>query len=259
MRTVIKALCISAVFGISLQAYASDYHADRTHLVDQNSQLGTYLFRGNMPLTGDKDQRAFIYEQLSKQITDSVTPKLANGFYLIDLTLINRISPDEHRDLNIETRFFENHSDKGALAHHAITGQLVSYPELLKKLGRFNTDKQLSNIKLPVFIDKFPTLVAQMGDCIKQKKCDELAPLYNNPDNLPVVVYFHCEAGTDRTGSLAASYRFKFKAMTLNQAWQMNLKEISRAPYKVSKREAENYCARLTPLSDWTTKCIVND
>ena len=259
MRTVIKTLYLSALLSLSFQTLASDYHADRTHLVDQNNNLGTYLFRGNMPLIGDKDQRHFIYDQLTSQIKADVDHQLDNGFYLIDLTLINRIAPDEHKDLQIETAYFENNPELGALAHHAITGQLVSYPELLKKLGKFNTEKQLSSIKLPVFIDKFPTLVAQMGDCIKQKKCDELAPLYNNPDNLPVVVYFHCEAGTDRTGSLAAAYRFRFKDMSLNQAWQLNLQEISRAPYKVSKREAENYCARLTPFADWTTSCVVND
>ncbi len=153
MSSLLNTLCFAVLCGLSFHTSASDYHADRTHLVDQNENLGTYLFRGNTPLAGDKNQRRFVYEKLAGRIRAGVNHRLDLGFYLVDLSLINRVSPDENRDLNIESGFFENFPEKGALAHHAITGQLVSYPEVLKNLGKYNDAGRTDSISFPFFID----------------------------------------------------------------------------------------------------------
>ncbi|MBM7070486.1 dual specificity protein phosphatase family protein [Shewanella sp. 202IG2-18] len=256
MNITYKLLIIFSLCGVTTASLATDYYPERTHLIDQNTQLGTYLFRGNMPLIGKGNQRTFQYEQLSKQLKKYV--KILNsGFYLIDVSLINKVNSDERKDLNIENVYFDNNPDKGVLAHHAIFGQLVSYPRTLKKLFHQSSNATLATIKLPIFLDKLPSLIEQLGQCTHKKQCDNLAPLYNNPDNLPVVIYFHCESGTDRTGNIAASYRMHYKNMGLNQAWNMNLNESYRSPNKAAQRETENYCARITPYSDWVSHCII--
>ncbi len=238
---------------------SSSYEESKTHIVDKNVQHNVYLFRGNMPLKGERNERTFVYNELSERV-NKLTTLTNDEFYLIDVTLVNKIAPDEKKDLKVEKQFFANYPEKGSMVNHPVFGSLISLPEIAKKMKGYQQKRQLRSMRFPVFLDKLPKLVTQLNQCVDEKNCLDLDPDYNNPEDKPIVIYMHCEAGTDRTGALSAAYRIRYKDMSLNEAWKLNTIEAGREPHQVSKREAENYCASITSgIDNWIKQCVVDN
>jgi len=53
----------------------------------------------------------------------------------------------------------------------------------------------------------------------------------NNTRSQPVVIYFHCTAGTDRTGEFAGSYYMKYLHYSFNKTMQTNYEVSNRKIY----------------------------
>ena len=59
---------------------------------------------------------------------------------------------------------------------------------------------------------------------------------------MPVVVFFHCEEGVDRTGEVAAGYAMKYLNQTFQEVMTFNDHVISRNIEKASFQAAQWYC-----------------
>merc|ERR1712054_96498 len=103
-------------------------------------------------------------------------------FTLIDLTFINHLKSEERHDLRTEREFFKQNPELGAYVHHFLMGSITP-PDLYitksEKLHHAQTYPEWS-------IDKLPQLIRNVRD------------QFETPAKQPVVIYGHCEGGTDR-------------------------------------------------------------
>ncbi|MCS5587650.1 MAG: hypothetical protein NZ697_04085 [Porticoccaceae bacterium] len=97
-----------------LSTQGQNFNPMKVHLVDKLN--GSYLFRGNEPLTGEGKDRKFAYAELISEINQRLKQEgykqlEAGDFELVDISLLNRVA-DDH-DLKIEKAFFEKNPDMG--------------------------------------------------------------------------------------------------------------------------------------------------
>lgn len=175
-------------------------------LINQDAASGNFLFRGNMPLTNN----GFAYDQLVAALKKaSPGHNLPEQFYLVDISLINSINPQEAGDLKIEKAYWQQHTSNGQLINHPIYGSLTSPND-------YATDARKK-------LEKIPTL--SNTDVLLERIQSLL--LASQQSGLPLVVYIHCEAGKDRTGEIAASYEMKYLARSYSDAYT-NAKRIAK-------------------------------
>lgn len=165
-------------------------------LVDFNATTGNFLFRGNSPVSKD----TFEYDALKSYLSDAASPiKLPTQFTIIDVSLLNKISPKDRDTLAVEHKFWDQNKDKGSLINHAIFGNITSPDD-------YSVEKRKILEKLPS-IDRLDELVVQLHTLMSQN-------LQNNPS----LIYVHCEAGKDRTGEVIAAYSMKYQGVSYNNA-----------------------------------------
>jgi len=201
-------------------------------LIHQDPRSGNFLFRGNLPI----EQNSFSYEDLVKALKNA-TPggALPAQFFLVDISLLNRINPQEDRHLTIEQRFWQQNPQLGKLLNHPVYGSLSSpnsYPNAVRKK-----------------LEKIPTL--SNTDAL----VDSLENLLQSSqaNNVPLVLYIHCEAGKDRTGEVAASYAMKYLGSSYADAYA-NAKRIARRDIStLSRNELQWYAYFLKDIKQLAT------
>jgi len=87
-------------------------------------------------------------------------------------------------------------------------------------LRDFHTDKKMIGA-LPLNYQSIPIKTWDLGD----KQVEQFVRIVADKDNYPI--FFHCQHGADRTGTMAAVYRIVFEEWPKEEA----LKEMTTCPY----------------------------
>ncbi|KRX11074.1 hypothetical protein PPERSA_05183 [Pseudocohnilembus persalinus] len=152
--------------------------SERTFIVDQHGQ--NFMYRTNMPIKDGKFQYDELVE-VFKQKADEAGLEFPSEFQLVDISLINK---SDYVDLNIERNFFKQNPEKGRFRNYIIIGSLL-FPN---SLGA-----------------KFRNWMAQSYEYWNYDQQNDLNKymhdiLIDTTTELPQIIFFHCEAGEDRTG-----------------------------------------------------------
>jgi hypothetical protein len=242
---LVVAGCTTPAYKDSRHIYAQilEQQAGETHeqnkftpelvsLLATDAGSGNYLFRGNMPIDGNE----FSYNQLraamKKAAPGGVLPE---QYFLIDISLVNSINPNEAADLAIERQFWKVNSHLGQVINHPVYGSLTSpndYPEQVrKKLERIPT---LSSTD--VLLENIQSLL-----------------LANQANAQPLVLYIHCEAGKDRTGEVAAAYAMKYQGSSYLDAYANAKRIAGRDLSSFSRNELQWYAYYLREVQNVQT------
>ncbi|MGY4534166.1 hypothetical protein ACVW0Y_003304 [Pseudomonas sp. TE3786] len=206
---------------------ARKFNPELVSLIAHVPSSGNFLFRGNIPIQGNEFSYNDLVAALKKAAKDKQLPE---QFYLVDISLINDINPEEAADLRIEQSFWQKNSQKGRLINHPVYGALRSpndYPEdVRKKLEKIPT---LSNTD--VLMENIQSLL-----------------LASQQTGLPLVLYIHCEAGKDRTGEMAAAYAMKYQGSSYADAYANAMRIAKRDISHFSRNELQWYAYYLKDI-----------
>jgi hypothetical protein len=165
---------------------------------------GTWLFRTNLPSVNGSfayDTLVSYMQQRSIEANVSFPDITSQKIKLID---INLLSVNSYGDIQIEKNYFEANPDKGTFINWPIVGSLVS-PNWLSEAERIKEVAALN-----VSIDDMPSLIPKIRNAV----------FSDVPPTIPTIIFFHCEAGSDRTGQVAGSYMMQYHGYTAKQAYE---------------------------------------
>jgi len=192
-----------------------------------------YIFRGNEPKMTNSTGDYFAYDLLKQYLTEEAANRsihLPDQFQLIDYKLYFFKDPFEEPDIKLENDFFIDNPTLGELRLQSILGDLTSpsiYPTFYIKSEAISLSSWQPD-NLPKFIQTLHTLLYTPG-----------------PKNLPVVIYFHCECGCDRTGEVAGSYAMQYLNMTFYDAYAWDQSIAGRWILPNNEWAMEWYCSYL--------------
>lgn len=217
-----------------------DFKANRTLLIDYypRDKPVNFLFRGNMPKTNG----TFIYDTLVTTMESVVTKRnlsFPSNFTLIDISYLNFF---EELDLKMEEDFFRANPKLGMVENWPMFGTIVPPPEndpdLIKDIVK-SYITELSHDKLAAVMEKLRALLTTVDN------------------RQPVVIYTHCEAGTDRTGEVSGSYYMQFLNMTFEDALYIDNHIQARDMFTISRNEMQWYCYYLRFVEGYNLDCKV--
>ena len=166
-----------------------NYH--KVRLLDYNEAgSGTWLFRTNLP----SNNGTFMYDTLLKLMQQrSEEANITFPDYTkeqVKIVDINLLSVNSYFDRKVEIDFFNANPDKGLFYNWPIVGAVIN-PNMLSEAERMKEVAVLNTS-----IDNLPTMIPKIR-----------STLFNEvPSTIPTFLFFHCEAGSDRTGQVAGSY-----------------------------------------------------
>ena len=136
----------------------------------------------------------------------------------------------QYFDTKIETDFFNANPDKGLFFNWPIVGSIfspntLSEAERIKEVAALNTS-----------IDNLPTLIPKIRSTL----------FSSVPPTKPTFLFFHCEAGSDRTGQVAGSYMMQYKGYSARQAFEWDNEVAGRTIETFSQNGLLFYCWFLT-------------
>ena len=187
--------CVNA--GLSYERYQLiDYMSHGDH--------ANYLFRCNEPIVNNTFQYDEIMNYTATRLQEH-NLTLSENTYVVDVNLLEDVF-DEHGQIEIEKKFFENNPTLGRVDRHSIVGNLINpslFPEWMLKLAlkvyeHFNWDE------LPKFVPRLRHHLLTQNDKSH-------------------VYFIHCESGSDRTGEVAAAYEMMYMNYTGPQANKQNI------------------------------------
>lgn len=221
--------------------YSEDFKPERTRLVDHfsfSANWTNFFFRGNMPAIGGK----FAYDQLvqsMRNVSIAAGWKLPVDFYLVDISYLNVF---DEKDLRIEEDFYTHNSSIGSFVNTVIIGTVIPPPQNSTSLTKDVVKEYievLSHDKLNNVMSYFRKVLVTRRD-------------------KPVVIYGHCEAGTDRTGEVSGAYYMQFLNMTFSEALAIDNHIQSRDMLIMSRNEMQWYCFYLKFVHNYSwLKCVV--
>ncbi|EFC39365.1 predicted protein [Naegleria gruberi] len=160
----------------------------RVRLIDSNSQLNRFLFRGNTPIEHGNFAIGKLRD-LVREVGKNNNVQVPDEFYLIDVSFLNMFE----EDLKDETEYFKANPHIGELVHWTIIGNPINgtdLPEWLRKDLAIYEKKWDREDKL---IDR----VDQLYNWIHTQ--DSIHNLNQDAQSAKALVfYIHCEAGMDR-------------------------------------------------------------
>jgi len=230
MRAVLLLLGLLVVL-----ASGEDFNPKKVNLIDRAGI--NWLFRGNEPKNSTNN---FIYQELIATMQQvaltQANTSLPASFYLMDLSFENI---DEFEDIVIEKAFFAENPKLGNFTDWVIVGDLTGPdafpPSLIKQRAMTLGQWQLDD--LPNKVTKLRTILDSPG-----------------PNGLPVVIYIHCEAGSDRTGEVSGSYYLQYKNFPSFAAALELDNEIAGRPIRnMSANALQWYCYYLLYAQNYTT------
>ena len=181
------------------QVASFDLNPNVVRLVQGDLSSGNLLFRGNMPVK----EGVFQYDDLVQSMRNAAQAAgraLPAQFRIIDISLVNELTPGEKNDLAVEKAYWSSHPAQGQLINHPIYGSLTSPHD-------YPTDVRMR-------LERKPSL-GHLGDLIE--KIHTLLTT-RSADGVPVLLYVHCEAGKDRTGEAIAAYSMKYMGVPYKAA-----------------------------------------
>ena len=156
-------------------ALSENFNPERTRLVD--SANGNLLFRGNMPryANGSFAWSAMLNEMKLRAQNKGV--QFPTDFQLIDISFLNVA---EEEDLEIEKKFWKENPNLGYLIKWPIVGSLLNP----------------NDIPLDILKEALKIYPHDSPDELV-KRTQVVYDLLHTKHPKPVVIYFHCEAGSD--------------------------------------------------------------
>eukprot|EP00762_Andalucia_godoyi_P003877 ANDGO_08499.mRNA.1 hypothetical protein DDB_G0285459 len=222
-------------------AVAEDLTERKVHVMDSalfgNGQYN-FIFRGDQPRNdsgnfGDCGTKypltqCFAIDQLksymASQAAAETTVPFPSRFFILDISFIYDNIPVESTDLKMEEQFWDAHPNDGILWHWPLYGEkeCARYMSESARLEKAKTFDQWSRDKLPQKMEQLHTLIHSYS---------------SQNGSVPLVIYGHCEHGTDRTGEYGASYEMMVGKSDFVTAMSFN--------WKVSERPIllESFCA----------------
>jgi len=223
----IAPLLYSLSINIALQSNMGRFHPDRTRFIDQVGN--NLLYRGNVPIIRVNVPTAHKTFALNEIIASMVSPSgrnspvnpkatapdsIPNPYLFVDFSLLNKSGRDRAA-WGIEKHFFINRPmDK--LIHYELH-QLLFKGVIMRDVGRI--------------YDQVITALRQQLETTSK---------------LPRIIFLHCKAGLDRTGTITAGYAMKYLGYSYNEAIGINITQgLSRAPDFYATMAAKNYARYL--------------
>merc|ERR1719305_915343 len=223
MSKMVSKLAVTlAIATLVACASAEDFVPGRTHLVDSFKPAGApenLFFRGNNPKVND----SFAYSELvatMKSVAAAANHTFPTTFKLVDVSLLVGLDPKESGDLKLEEDFFKANPTLGHLINWPLLTDLIG-PCLVSESKRIKeaTDGHWDLDDLPAKVPVLRSILHTPG-----------------ADNIPTVLYVHCEAGVDRTGELCGSYVMEYQGQSFAEVLKF---DDSVEPRPISF-EAEN-------------------
>jgi len=223
-----------------LSSAVAQFDPNKVHVVDV---IGSnFLFRGNEPLNSTEGDD-FLYQELvqilRQKAKSEANKDLPATFQLVDLCFLSPYLPWEEAQRIIEMNFFSSNPNLGTFFSWPLNGDVTS-PDIYPSWLLEERAKDLPNWQT----DQLPELMQQV-----------VSILHNHTAANPVVIYFHCEEGSDRTGEFAASYYMQYSNMTLEQSLQLDDKIAGRKILKPQQWAAEWYCWYLKYALGYNLTC----
>lgn len=222
---------------------AEDFHPERTLLMDYYPRTNTtsrprnFLFRGNMPIINGTFGYSSVVDTM-KKVANANKLSIPDPFIFVDVSYLNIF---EEKDLKIEKDFFKSNPDRGRFYNKVIVGTVIVPP-----VDHLDFIKKHVKMYIEHSFDKIPDLMVFIRE------------LLTGVENKSVVIYTHCEAGTDRTGEISGAYYMKFLNMTFTDALQIDNHVQHRDMYHDSRNALQWYCFYLHFIEGFDSlKCQV--
>ncbi|KYR01244.1 putative protein tyrosine phosphatase [Tieghemostelium lacteum] len=228
--------CLLFVLSLTLNVVYCTFYIEyrKFHLIDKTPVLSNgfvnYLFRGNEPTISTPNGEEFSYEQLVDCLRNSSESQgitLPDDFYIIDIKLIYGVS-SEIPVIELERNFFAANSSLGEFGTNVTLGDLWD-PNFIPKSDRIEWAKNLTEWQK----DNLP------------QRMEDYYNILNTPLDKPVVLFFHCLCGCDRTGEIAASYVMRYFGWDFITALDWDEKIAGRPIMPNNKWGAQWYCLYL--------------
>ena len=234
--TTVSILLASQVFATGTGSFyeaklGGDLSYHKVRLLEYSEAgAGTWLFRTNLPGVNGSfayDNLVSYMQQRSIEANVSFPDVTSQKVKLVDISLL---SVNSYGDLMMEKNFFEANPDKGLFYNWPIVGSLVS-PNWLLEAERIKEVAALN-----VSIDNLPSLIPKIRNAV----------FSDVPSTIPTMIFFHCEAGSDRTGQVAGSYMMQYHGYTAKQAFEWDNEVATRTIVQMSQNGLLFYCWWLT-------------
>jgi len=231
-----KDIVIFAVVLLCSLVISEDFNPKKVNLIDRAGI--NWLFRGNEP---KNSSNLFVYTELVSVMQQvalaQANATLPSSFYLLDLSFESY----EVSDIIVEKAFFAENPTLGNFTDWVIVGDLTGpneYPASVVK------DRAIT---LPVWqIDKLPARLVQLRTILNSP----------GPNNIPVVIYIHCEAGSDRTGEVSGAYYLTYlKFPSFADVIALDDKIAGRPIKNESANALQWYCYYLQYAKNYTISC----
>eukprot|EP00753_Platysulcus_tardus_P001272 PLAT11228.2.p2 GENE.PLAT11228.2~~PLAT11228.2.p2 ORF type:complete len:251 (+),score=116.18 PLAT11228.2:26-754(+) len=207
-------------------AAGNHFNPERLRFVDKVGQ--NLLFRGNLPLNENLKFAWLDVVDTMQQRAAAANVTMPSDFHLVDFSLLTPLSPINQQHIQAEHAWFDDHSELGEWISAPVYGDAVS-PFLIN-----------SNLRAAM-MDHYPHW--QIDDF--PSKLDHVRSLVETQGDRPVIVYFHCEAGVDRTGEMYGAYMMKYHGQTLAQVLDYDSKVEPRPINPFSHHGLQWYCLYL--------------
>jgi len=222
---------ITLLLALHLHAATAEFDPDRVSLVDTDG--ANLFFRGPVPIINGSFALSALKNRLAEVAANS-SIELPLHYSLVDISFLDTIKPSEAADLKAEQAFWASQQPSaggqaGRLIHWPIIGSPIN-PDSYPKAVMVPMAKHFDTLGL----DKVPDKMAAARALLEQQ------PNSSNP--LPTVIYWHCEAGVDRTGEMSGCYAMMHKNRTYNQAFAFNTAVEGREMAKPSIHGMEWCC-----------------
>jgi hypothetical protein len=178
------------------------WNAARLHHVDTINE--SHLFRGPAPVSNGTFVLDELTETMQAMAKKEAGVTIPDSFTLVVISMLDTIKGSEKKELQAEQAFFATQHPSllagSKLIHWPIVGAITSpsiYPKSLcldkaKKYESSDSDKMVDKTK-------------QIHDMMQAGA------------NNTLLIYFHCDAGMDRTGEMYGDYQMRFNNQTYHQ------------------------------------------
>ena len=225
--TVLAVILIFVSIFFLIQKRIKELDRNRIALIDVVEN--NYIFRGNNIFVKKNGEMVFAYDELTSYFNNILTKngrKSLTDYYLIDVSLLDL---DHYDAIKGEEQFFSTHPNYGEVINISTLS-----PSLL--IGQFSD----SNIITSSITKGYKLWIT---DTVK--KIHDMAL---NQIDKPIVVYIHCNAGRDRTGLIAASYKLLFNNIKLSEVRSQNITEAGRNSVDLYDQAIGSYCLYIKQL-----------
>ena len=235
---------LQAVPLLLLSSLAS-WNPARVHHVDTIGDA--HLFRGPAPVEGGT---TFVLDELKTTIQAVARNEggvtVPDTFELVVISMLDSIKGSEKTELQAEQTFFAAQHPSllngSRLIHWPIVGAITS-PSIYPKSICLDKAKKLASSDSDKMVDK----TKQIHDMLAAGVSDGT-----------LVVYFHCDAGMDRTGEMYGDYCMRYLNQTYGQVYAFDNTiegNNSRKINTVNKQALEWMCLYLLEVEGIDPAC----